>query len=79
MRSDQEIYKDIGLILYSIGAWKQMENEWGRALKEGKQVNVKINPIYSGNNTRPDKFNVKYSIDGRRPVILNFNNSPGGK
>ncbi|TDB47399.1 hypothetical protein C5468_19160 [Photorhabdus luminescens subsp. mexicana] len=61
------------------GAWKQMENEWGRALKEGKQVNVKINPIYSGNNTRPDKFNVKYSIDGGRPVIVNFNNSPGGK
>ncbi|MDC9581627.1 DUF637 domain-containing protein [Xenorhabdus sp. PR6a] len=61
------------------GAWKQMENTWASALKEGKQVNVKIEPIYNSNSVRPDKFNVKYSIDGARPVIVNFNNSAGGK
>jgi len=61
------------------GAWKQMENTWTRALKDGKKVDVNIQPIYSGNNTRPDRVIVKYSIDGGRPVNVDFKNSPGGK
>nr|WP_276552513.1 DUF637 domain-containing protein [Xenorhabdus indica] len=61
------------------GAWKKMENEWGKALKEGKSVDVKITSTYTGDSQRPDKFNVRYSIDGERPVRLNFNNSPEGK
>ncbi|WP_387493201.1 DNA/RNA non-specific endonuclease [Photorhabdus sp. RM96S] len=60
------------------GAWKQMENTWAKALKDGKQVDVKIEPIYSGNNIRPDRLNVQYSINGERPVIVDFKNVPGG-
>ena len=60
------------------GAWKQMENAWAKALKEGKQVNVKIEPVHIGDSVRPDSFNVTYTIDGRLKEQT-FINSPGGK
>ena len=59
--------------------WKKMENLWAKALKENKQVDVKIEPIYSGNSERPVKFNVRYTIEGERPVIKNFTNAQGGR
>ncbi|HBL4971661.1 TPA: hemagglutinin repeat-containing protein [Enterobacter cloacae] len=61
------------------GAWKQMENTWASALKNGKQVNVKIEPSYTGSNKRPDSFTVTYQINNDRPVREIFNNAPGGK
>ena len=61
------------------GAWKSMENEWANALKNGKSVKVKIEPIYSGSAIRSDSFSVKYSIDDGRPIIMDFTNSPGGR
>jgi len=60
------------------GVWKTMENAWADALKEGKSVRVKIEPVYSGGNVRPDSFNVEYSIGGGRPKEILFNNAPGG-
>lgn len=42
------------------GTWKSMDNTWAFALKEGKKVSVKIEPVYSGINVRPDRFNVEY-------------------
>lgn len=60
------------------GTWKSMENTWASALKEGKQVSVKIEPVYSGKSVRPDSFNVEYSIGGARPKEIVFKNSPGG-
>ncbi|WP_244319805.1 MULTISPECIES: DNA/RNA non-specific endonuclease [Pantoea] len=45
------------------GAWKQMENTWARALSEGKEVKVNIQPSYVGDSVRPDKFKVVF---GRR-------------
>ncbi|WP_369815307.1 hemagglutinin repeat-containing protein [Citrobacter sp. CtB7.12] len=61
------------------GAWKKMENTWANALKDGKQVNVKVEPSYSGSNVRPDSFTVTYQIGNERPVREIFNNAPGGK
>ncbi|AMG59023.1 FhaB [Pantoea vagans] len=61
------------------GAWESMENSRSNALKDGKNVEVNIQPIYSGNNIRPDRVIVKYSIDGGRVVNVDFKNSPGGK
>jgi hypothetical protein len=61
------------------GAWKQMENKWVKALKEGKTVKVKIEPLYEGTNLRPDSFNVSYSIDGGRLTEETFKNSSGGR
>ncbi|WP_330993516.1 DNA/RNA non-specific endonuclease, partial [Pluralibacter gergoviae] len=60
------------------GAWKSMENTWGNALKDGKKVEVKIEPVYIGDSKRPDSFSVTYSIDGGRPVIRDISNTPGG-
>ncbi|EKK7717205.1 hemagglutinin repeat-containing protein [Cronobacter dublinensis] len=61
------------------GAWKQMENTWATALKEGKQVKVKIDPVYSEIGGRPESFNVSYSINGGQPIEKTFINAPGGK
>lgn len=61
------------------GAWKKMENTWASALKNGKQVDVKIEPSYTGSNKRPDSFTVTYQINNDRPVREIFNNTPGGK
>lgn len=60
------------------GTWKSMENTWAFALKEGKQVSVKIEPVYSGKSVRPDSFNVEYSIGSARPKEIVLKNSPGG-
>lgn len=59
------------------GTCKTMENTWASALKEGKQVGVKIEPVYSGQSVRSDSFNVD-SIGGARPKEIVFKNSPGG-
>ena len=61
------------------GAWKQMENTWAKALREGKEVKVNIQPSYVGDSVRPDKFYVEYTIDGGRPIAETFKNAPGGK
>ncbi|EPL6457046.1 DNA/RNA non-specific endonuclease [Providencia rettgeri] len=61
------------------GEWKKMENSWADALKNGKQVNVKIEPVYSGQSGRPSSFNVTYKIGNERPVERTFINDSGGK
>lgn len=61
------------------GAWKQMENTWATALKEVKQVKVKIDPVYSEIGGRPESFNVSYSINGGQSIERTFINAPGGK
>ncbi len=60
------------------GAWKQMENSWAEALKDGKPVAVTIEPVYAGKSIRPESFNVTYRIGNERPVEHIFKNSPGG-
>lgn len=59
------------------GAWKQMENTWAKALREGKEVKVNIQPSYVGDSVRPDNFYVEYTIDGGRPIAETFKNAPG--
>ncbi|GEL05963.1 hypothetical protein HNQ42_002198 [Rummeliibacillus stabekisii] len=46
--------------------YKKIENEWAAALKETppKEVTVNVEVIYSGKDMRPEKFSVKYTIDG---------------
>ena len=43
--------------------YKKIENRWGKALQEGKQVEVTIDVVYDGASKRPKEFNVKYFID----------------
>ncbi|EOI3556380.1 DNA/RNA non-specific endonuclease [Cronobacter dublinensis] len=61
------------------GAWKQMENTWVTALKEGKQVKFKIDPVYSGSSVRPDNFTIQNQIGNNKPIRETFQNAPGGK
>ena len=59
------------------GEWKKMENKWNNALKEGKKVEIDIQPIYKGNSNRPEVFSVKYWVDGKKKTAF-FENKPGG-
>nr|WP_231100332.1 DNA/RNA non-specific endonuclease [Pseudomonas putida] len=54
------------------GAWKAMENTWASALKQGQTIGMKIEPVYSGFSVCPDRFTVRYSIDGGCPVIVDL-------
>lgn len=60
------------------GKWYDMEQDWASALKEGKEVNVKIEPIYELDNLRPISFKVKYTIEGQRTKIIKILNQAGG-
>ncbi|WP_196603020.1 DNA/RNA non-specific endonuclease [Pectinatus frisingensis] len=44
--------------------YKSLENTWKKALADGKEVKVKIEPIYEGNSSRPSQFGVNYFING---------------
>lgn len=47
------------------GEWKKMENEWAKALKDGQDVDVLIEPIYEDKSIRPSQYEVVYQINGR--------------
>ncbi|WP_318246730.1 DNA/RNA non-specific endonuclease [Bacillus toyonensis] len=55
--------------------YKKVEDKWAAALKEKppKEVTVKVDIIYSGNDMRPDKFIVNYTINGK-PGNAKFKN-----
>jgi len=55
-----------------------MENSWANALIEGETVSVNIEPIYLGSDIRPERLIVKYSINGGRPISIDYKNSPRG-
>ena len=46
--------------------YKKVENQWQKALKEGKEVQVTIDIVYDGENKRPKEFSINYSIDGKK-------------
>lgn len=58
--------------------YKALENTWKKALEERKTVEVKIEPIYKGNSTRPFKFEVEYKINGKKYEV-HLTNYEGGQ
>ena len=60
------------------GDWKAMENTWAKALDRGKTVEVRIEPIYSGNSMRPISFDIEYKIGNGDWEIQSFSNTVGG-
>ncbi|QIH76487.1 hypothetical protein GTN31_08945 [Macrococcoides canis] len=46
------------------GEWRKLEADWAKALKAEppKKVQIKIEPVYSGDSLRPDRFKVHYTI-----------------
>lgn len=50
---------------FNRSGYRALENEWARALRAGKRVEVKIEPDFVGNSQRPSSINVWYWIDGK--------------
>lgn len=46
-------------------AYKKIENQWARAISEGKQVSVDVNVNYDSAGLRPKSFDIDYTIDGK--------------
>lgn len=48
----------------NLSDYKKLENQWAKALEEGKDVSVNVKLNYVGDSLRPDSFDVRYTIDG---------------
>ncbi|QLY82307.1 DNA/RNA non-specific endonuclease [Clostridium intestinale] len=60
------------------GKWYNMEQDWASALKEGKEVRVKIEPVYGVDNLRPISFEIEYTIEGMKTKFIEILNQAGG-
>ena len=47
----------------NLSEFKVIENEWAKALENGKKVMTDIDINYSGSSSRPSSFDVSYTID----------------
>ncbi|WP_082799315.1 DNA/RNA non-specific endonuclease [Geobacillus sp. FSL W8-0032] len=58
--------------------YKTLENTWKKALEEGKEVTIRVKPIYEGQSVRPKEFKIDYSINGKKysERLINYS---GGK
>lgn len=57
--------------------FRNFENELAKEVKDGKEVKVKIEPIYEGDSRRPVAIVVSYSIDGEESVRVFPNGQEG--
>ena len=48
----------------NLSQYKKIENQWAKAIGEGKEVTVNVDIKYDGDGLRPVEFNVEYTIDG---------------
>ena len=55
--------------------WKKMENNWVKALTEGKDVHVDIEIVYDGISKRPSSFIVTQTINGVKTKLEPFYNT----
>ena len=57
----------------NLSHYKKIENQWAKAISEGKEVTVNVDIKYDGDGLRPIEFNVEYTIDGDffSQIILN--------
>ncbi len=59
------------------GEYRKLEREWEKALKEGKEVHVQIEPEYDDDTKRPSSFFASYNItdkNGTKYYEKNFKN-----
>ena len=54
--------------------FKNFENDLAKEVKDGKEVNVKVEPVYDGDSRRPVAIVVTYSINGDENVRVFPNN-----
>lgn len=57
------------------GPYRELEQKWADAVKNGDTVYVKVEPVYKGDSIRPDSFRVSYSINGEKFKKV-FSNKP---
>lgn len=59
--------------LVNLSSYKKLENQWDKALKNGRNVKVDVDVRYEGRSLRPSEFLIKYEIDGEayHKTILN--------
>ena len=50
--------------LVNLSFYKLLENEWYRAIRDGKTVGVSVCVEYAGDDLRPSAFSIEYTIDG---------------
>ena len=55
--------------------YSKMENDLAKALQGGKDVRLKIQPVYEGDSRRPSEIRAIYSIDGELDVRIFKNES----
>ena len=48
----------------NLSEYKKIENQWAKAISEGKKVTTNVEILYDGDSLRPKGFKVKYTIDG---------------
>ncbi|MEA5039652.1 MAG: DNA/RNA non-specific endonuclease [Clostridiaceae bacterium] len=48
----------------NLSQYKKIENQWAKAISEGKKVQTQVRVKYQVNSSRPSKFIIDYSIDG---------------
>ena len=53
----------------NLSDYRKLENEWAKAIKEGKQVQVNVKILYEDSSLRPSGFDIRYSIDGERTIL----------
>ncbi|GFN31598.1 DNA/RNA non-specific endonuclease [Paenibacillus xylaniclasticus] len=49
----------------NLSQYKKIENQWAKAIEEGKHVKVNVEIKYDGDSMRPSEFIVQYEIDGK--------------
>ncbi len=52
------------------GDFKKMEDSLAKEVKAGKDVQIKVEPIYEGDSNRPSAIGVTYTIDGEKTVRI---------
>ena len=48
----------------NLSEYKKIENQWAKAISEGKKVTTNVEILYDGDSLRPKGFKVRYTIDG---------------
>ena len=51
-------------------SFRNFENELAKEVKSGKDVNVKVEPMYEGNSHRPESIVVIYKINGNEGIRI---------
>ena len=49
---------------FNLSKYKKIENQWARAITEGKKVQTQVKVKYNNNDSRPAKFIIDYNIEG---------------